>query len=120
VLPLKEGTHDRAAALIEQRPPFDPEQVSLERYHVFLTDREAILVFEADSAEAVDRLGKRLGLWAAAAWKELLAGPVRLAEDVSSWVRPQPDEYVSSTPCPGPGDSDGGDLYAPEESTQAR
>jgi hypothetical protein len=114
VLPLKEGAHDRAAAVLEQGPPFDPEQVGLERHQVFLTDREAIFVFEADAAEAVDRLVKDTTLWgAAAAWKELVAGPPRLAEEAYSWVHAQPTEYISSAPSPGPGDSDGGDLYAP-------
>ncbi len=115
VLPLKEGAHDRAAAVLEQGPPFDPKAAGLERHQVFITDREAIFVFEADVAEAVDRLVNDTTLWsAAAAWKELVAGPPRLAEEAFSWVRPHPDEYISSAASPGPGDSDGGDLYAPE------
>jgi hypothetical protein len=114
VLPLKEGVQERAAAVLEQGPPFDPEQAGLERHQVFLTDREAIFVFEAEAGDALDRLVKDTTLWgAAAAWKELVAGPPRLAEEAFSWVRAHPDEYISSAPSPGPGDSDGGDLYAP-------
>jgi hypothetical protein len=114
VLPLKEGAQDRAAAVLEQGPPFDPKQAGLERHQVFITDREAIFVFEADAADAVDRLVKDMTLWgAAAAWKDLVAGPPRLAEEAFSWVRPHADEYISSAASPGPGDSDGGDLYAP-------
>ncbi|HEX9350795.1 MAG TPA: hypothetical protein VF877_05950 [Gaiellaceae bacterium] len=114
VLPLKEGAHDRAAAVLEQGPPFDPEQAGLERHQVYLTDREAIFVFEADAADAVDRLAKDTTLWgAAAAWKELVAGPPRLAEEAFSWVQAPPIEYISSGPSPGPGDSEGGDVYSP-------
>jgi len=114
VLPLKEGARDRAAAVLEQGPPFDPEQVGLERHHVFLTGHEAIFVFEADETDAVDRLVGDTTLWAAAAaWKDLVAGPPRLAQDVYSWVRAHPAEYLSFEPTPGPGDSEGGDLYSP-------
>jgi hypothetical protein len=46
-------------------------------------------------------------------WSELAAGPPRIAENGSSWVGLDPLEHVSFTPTPGPGDSDGGDVYAP-------
>jgi hypothetical protein len=114
VLPLKAGAHERAAAVLEQGPPFDPEEAGLERHQVFLTGREAIFVFEADAADAVDRLVKDPNLWGAAgAWTDLVAGPPRIAEETFSWVQAHPMEYVSSASTPGPGDSDGGDLYAP-------
>jgi hypothetical protein len=114
VLPLKEGTHDRAAVVLEHGPPFDPERAGLDRHQVFLTDREAIFVFEAEAADAVDRLVKDTTLWGAAAtWKELVAGPPRVADEAFSWLRAHPMEYISFAPSPGPGDSEGGDLYAP-------
>jgi hypothetical protein len=114
VLPLKEGAHEGAAAVLEQGPPFDPEQVGLERHQVYLTEREAIFVFEADVADAVDRLVNDLSLWgAAAAWIDLVAGPPRIAQEAFSWVRAHTTEYVSSASTPGPGDSEGGDLYPP-------
>ena len=56
VLPLREGTSEQAAELLRGGPPFDPEEVGLERHHVFLTEREAVFVFEADSQDAADRL----------------------------------------------------------------
>lgn len=114
ILPLKEGAHDRAAAVIERGPPFDPKEAGLERHQVFITDREAIFVFEADAADAVNRLAKDMTLWGAAeAWKDLVAGPPRIAEETFSWVQAHPTEYVSSASTPGPGDSEGGDLYPP-------
>jgi hypothetical protein len=112
VLPLVEGAADRAAELLRGGPPFDPDEVGLGRHQVFLTESEAIFFFEAESSEAADRLLSNGRLWAAAAaWKELVAGPPRLAEDVYSWYRAKRADYVSFEPTPGPGDSEGGDLF---------
>lgn len=112
VLPLVEGASEGVAELLRKGPPFDPDEVGLQRHQVFLTDSEAIFVFEADSAQAADRLLSSSRLWAAAAaWKDLVAGPPRIADDVYSWTRPPADEYVSFEATPGPGDSEGGDLF---------
>ena len=112
VVPLQEGASRRAAELLREGPPFDPEDVGLERHHVFLTDQEAVFVFEADDPGAAERLAANGNLWsAAAAWKELVAGPPRLADDAYSWLRPHVPDDVSFAATPGPGDSDGGDLF---------
>jgi hypothetical protein len=112
VLPLREGSTEQAAELLHGGPPFDPEEVGLERHHVFLTDREAVFVFEADSRDVADKLIGEGRFWSAAsAWKELVDGPPRLAEDAYSWVRPRASNDVSFEPTPGPGDSDGGDVF---------
>jgi hypothetical protein len=85
----------------------------LDRHEVFLTADEAIFVFE--SHLGVDALTSLLGdpkLWeAAAAWREYVAGPPRIAEDVFSWSRSESQNGVVYLATPGPGDSDGGDLY---------
>jgi hypothetical protein len=112
VLSLRDDATERAAELLRGGPPFDPEAVGLERHHVFLTDREAVFVFEADSPDAAERLVGDGAFWSAAsAWEELVEGPPRLAEDLYSWVRPQVPDDISFAPTPGPGDSDGGDLF---------
>jgi hypothetical protein len=112
VLPLREGASERAAQLLRGGPPFGPEAVGLDRHHVFLTDEEAVFVFEADDLQAVERLIGDETFWkAATAWKELVAGPPRIAENGYSWVRPRVSEHISYEPTPGPGDSDGGDLF---------
>ena len=112
VLPLREGKSEQAAELLHGGPPFDPEEIGLERHHVFLTEREAVFVFEADSRGAAEKLVGEGGFWSAAsAWKDLVEGPPRLAEDAYSWVRPHVPDDVSFEPTPGQGDSDGGDLY---------
>jgi hypothetical protein len=112
VLPLREGASKQAADLLRGGPPFDPEEVGLERHHVFLTEAEAVFVFEAESRDVAERLVGEGSFWSAAsAWKDLVAGPPRLAEDAYSWVRPNVPDNVSFDPTPGPGDSDGGDLF---------
>ena len=121
VLPLKEGALARARELIAAGPPFDPSQAGLLRHHVFLLEHEAIFVFEA--ARDDKRLHRLLGrpdLWAAAeSWGELAAGPPHVAEGVYDWERAAEAGMngfagtLSFEPTPGPGDSDGGELYAP-------
>jgi hypothetical protein len=111
VIPLKPGTSGRVASLFRHGPPFDPEAAGLERHHVFVTEHEAVFVLEGETREAIERLAREAGAWSG--WIELAAGPPRLAEDVYDWIRPEPAENVVYTPTPGPGDSDGGDLFAP-------
>ncbi len=114
VLPLKQGARERAHALLEKGPPFDLEASGLERHHVLLTDESAVFVFEAETSDAVERLASDETLWSAVAgWTDLIAGPPLLAEDVYSWIRPVETEDVSFGPTPGPGDSEGGDVFAP-------
>ena len=114
VVPLHQGEADHAQALLRKGPPFDPDAAGLERHHVFLTDHEAVFVFEADAHDAVVRLASDPTLWeAVAGWTDLVAGPPRLAKDVYSWVRSHASEVVSFASTPGPGDSEGGDVYTP-------
>jgi hypothetical protein len=90
VIPLKKEAYEPARRLVEAGPPFDPEQVAgLDRHEVFLTSEEAVFVFESElGAEALEPLLAEPKLWdAAAAWRDHLAGPPRLAEDVFSWTR---------------------------------
>jgi hypothetical protein len=115
VVPLEQGAHERAHALLRKGPPFDPQAAGLERHYAFITDHEAIFVFGTEDRDAVVRLAEDPSLWGAAAgWSDLVAGPVRIAEDVYSWARPHPAEEVFSDATPGPGDSEGGDVYSPD------
>jgi hypothetical protein len=112
VLPLREGASEQAATLLRGGPPFDPQEVGLERHHVFLTESEVVFVFEADSRDAAEKLIGEGRFWSAAsAWKDLVAGPPQVAEEAYSWVRLHVPDDVSFEPTPGPGDSDGGDLF---------
>jgi hypothetical protein len=114
VLPLKPGARARADELLAKGPPFDPEAAGLEAHDVFISGDEAVFVFEAPERHALDRLVAEAPVWAAAAaWTEILSGAPRFAEEAYTWRRPEQDESISSAPTPGPGDSDGGDIYPP-------
>jgi hypothetical protein len=114
VLPLKRGLRARAETLLQLGPPFDPEAAGLESYEMLVTDDEVIFLFEAPEQHVVGRLVAEASAWTAAeTWKDLVAAPPRLAERAYAWRRREPQEQLSSAPTPGPGDSDGGDIFAP-------
>lgn len=114
VLPLKEGARDAVRSLLDAGPPFDPSRIAgLERHEVLLTASEAVFLFESNAdARALDALLAEPVVWqSAAAWRDHLAGPPRIAEVVFSWSRPAGQDDVSFLATPGPGDSDGGDVF---------
>lgn len=114
VLPLRPGAHEAVRRLLAEGPPFDVEHIpQLDRHGVFLTREEAIFVFEsAGGADAMVALLSRSEFWQAAGlWQEHIAGPPRLAEDAYSWSRAEETDELSFLPTPGPGDSDGGDIF---------
>jgi hypothetical protein len=114
VVPVTESAREQVRVLIAKGPPFDLPSSGLDAHHVFLTEREAIFVFEAADRSVLERLVANVDVWAAAeAWREYLAGEPRLAQDAYSWTRSDVPEGVSFAPTPGPGDSDGGDVYPP-------
>lgn len=89
VVPLREGTAARARALLAEGPPFELETTDLERHEVYLTDREAVFLFETAGDEPPLRLraGNPMLRTAAAAWRECMAGRPRKAETAFSWAR---------------------------------
>jgi hypothetical protein len=91
VLPLKPGKIDRARALVAEGPPFDPEDKSLARHEVFLTDREAIFVFfGANACRSIREIVRDTSVWAVAnRWSTCLAGRPRLAETGYAWPPPR-------------------------------
>jgi hypothetical protein len=90
VLPLKPGTAERARELVEAGPPFDLAGAELEQHHVFVTEREAIFMFEgADARETVERLIRNPRVVREAArWRECIAGRPRLGDETFSWNNP--------------------------------
>lgn len=89
VVPLEEGSHERARALLEEGPPFDLEETEFDRHHVFLTQKEAVFVFEAPGpAATLSFPAEDVGLWkAAAAWGECMSARPRKAQTAYSWER---------------------------------
>ncbi|HSC90381.1 MAG TPA: hypothetical protein VLB86_01855 [Gaiellaceae bacterium] len=90
VVPIKPEARERAAALIGAGPPFELEGAELTRHDVFLTDREAVFVFEGEGASALlARLPRTPGAWRAAlAWKDVVDGRPRVAEEAYTWAGP--------------------------------
>jgi len=90
VVPLKEGAAGRTRELLGEGPPFELETTHLERHEVFLTEHEAVFVFDtAGEAPALElEAGNPQLRRAAAAWREVMAGRPRKAETAFSWERP--------------------------------
>lgn len=115
VLPLKPGARDRAEALLREGPPFDLEETRVDRHQVFVTDLEVVFVFEGEGpGEPLDLPAGDPAVWKAAAdWQACLSAPPRVAVTAYSWERAEDGEGVSFTSTPGPGYSEGGELYSP-------
>ena len=114
VVPLAPGGRDTALELLGKGPPFDPEGIQgLDRHEVFVTPEEAVFVFESDiGADALAQLLAEPGFWQEPReWQKLIAAPLRIAEGHSLWTRWEPADELSFLPTPGPGDSEGGDIY---------
>jgi hypothetical protein len=89
VVPLRKGAAARARELVAEGPPFELETTELDRHEVYLTDSEAVFVFETVGDEPPLRLqaGNPMLREAAAAWRECMAGRPRKAETLFSWTR---------------------------------
>jgi hypothetical protein len=89
VVPIRRGKAEVARQLVEEGPPFELEDVGLERHHVFVGEREVVFFFEGEeAAAAVDSLARSPGvLKAAVRWRGILAGRPRLAEERFAWSR---------------------------------
>ena len=98
ILPLRPGEEARAHARLAVEPP---AQGATEAY---VTEQE--IVFLLGTGADVDRIVTE--------WADLAAGPPRMAEGVYSWLLPQLTDEAFFTPTPGPGDSEGGDVFDPE------
>jgi hypothetical protein len=95
VLPLRDGCESRARELATSGPPFDPQELPLESHELFLTSNEAVFVFESRSGTTIESLLDTLDIWAAATtWRDLVAGPPRLASPAYSWHRPPSHERI--------------------------
>ena len=116
VVPLKEGAYEQARALLASGPPFDLEQTEFVRHRVHATKQEVVFVFDSPQPGATLRLpGEDVSLWkVASAWQKVMAGRPRRAETLFSWTRGRSREGFAYEPTPGPGDSEGGDVYPPE------
>lgn len=93
VVPLRPGSRESARQLIQAGPPFQIDDTPLLEHCVYLTDHEAVFVFEGpDAREAVEHVLGEADVWqAATAWRAILASKPRLAETVFTWQRGDSD-----------------------------
>ncbi len=89
VVPLRPDRLEEARRLIEAGPPFELGETQLEAHCIYLTDREAVFVFEGpDARETVERVVGEAGVWeAATAWRTCISEKPRVAETAFSWRR---------------------------------
>jgi hypothetical protein len=86
VIPLKHGAKPKAESLLAQGPPFDPADLGLESHEVFLTEHEAVFVFEGVPSVMLRRSAEDETIWTAAeAWEPLVEGSIRFAERAFAW-----------------------------------
>lgn len=114
MLPIRRGSRARAKRLLAKGPPFDSEAAGFESHEILVSEEEVVFVFEAPGQHIRDRLVAEASEWTAGgAWKELVAAAPRFAETAFASRHSEPQDQLSSAPTPGPGDSDGGDIFAP-------
>jgi hypothetical protein len=89
VVPLRAGKADRARELVAGGPPFDVSALELDAHHVFVTEREAVFMFEGAAArETLERLVRSPRVVREAGkWSDCLAGRPRLADESYAWRR---------------------------------
>jgi hypothetical protein len=89
VVPLRPGGYDAAAQLVADGPPFKLSESPLDGHCVYLTEREALFVFEGPNArEVIEEILGEASVWeAATSWRDLLAGKPRVADIAFAWRR---------------------------------
>ena len=86
-LKLREGTHERAAELVAEGPPFDPADLGLARHAVYLGDDLVIFTFEGEGVEQRVRsvINDPVRSTSFVAWMPLLDNRPALAHEVYYW-----------------------------------
>jgi hypothetical protein len=113
IIPIKDGSHEHVRRLVAERPPFARGDPELERRHVFVAEGEVVIFLEGTETSLERVLAAPSLAAVAAAWGEFVASPPRVAEDAPFCVKVDDGEGLSFEPTPGPGYSEGGDLYPP-------
>jgi hypothetical protein len=86
---LRDDAHDEAETLLREGPPFDPEQIGLERHAAYLTATEVVFVFEGREVEWTvnDVIDDPAVAVFFAPWEKLIEGTPRLAQERYYWSR---------------------------------
>jgi hypothetical protein len=88
---LRADAHDEAEVLLREGPPFDPEQLGLERHSAYLTASEVVFVFEGREVEwkVNDLVDDPSVAVFFGPWEKLIEGTPRLAHERYHWSREQ-------------------------------
>ncbi|MGZ4358646.1 MAG: hypothetical protein ACXVY8_01000 [Gaiellaceae bacterium] len=91
VLRIRPSSREQVLKLLADGPPFDPELVSLEQHHVFLSDDAVYFLFEgASESQLMERMLRRPSMWRAYfAWREHIVGHPIVADTIFAWKAPQ-------------------------------
>jgi hypothetical protein len=86
---LRDDAHDEAEVLLKEGPPFDPEELGLDRHSVYLTASELVFVFEGPEVEWIvnDIVDDPVVAVFFAPWEKLIEGTPRLAHERFYWSR---------------------------------
>lgn len=89
VVPIRRGRREQVRQLIQAGAPLDPERSTLEWHRIYLTDREAIFLFEGpDVRRFLEELVRTPQAWrVASAWAEVIGGKPRVGEEEYAWRR---------------------------------
>jgi hypothetical protein len=90
-VPIDPAHTERVRALVRRGPPYDLSEVpGLEHHDVYVTDHEAIFLFEgADPGFAVERVMRDARVWRALeAWDDHVTGRPSVVEPDYTWSRP--------------------------------
>lgn len=91
VVPLAEGRAEVVEEFLAEGPPFDPKGIGLESHQVFLTDREAVFVFDTvEGARAFERILAEPDFWdVVPAWEHSVSAEPRIGTLVYEWRESQ-------------------------------
>ena len=86
---LRDDAHDDAETLLREGPPFEPEQIGLERHGAYLTAGEVVFVFEGSEVEWTvnDVVDDPAVAAFFGPWKRLIEGTPRFAHEHYFWSR---------------------------------
>ena len=84
---LQPGKHEDAEALLRKGPPFDPDELGLQRHAAYLTASEVVFVFEAPEVEWIvsDIIDDPVLSAAFGPWRAIIEEPPRLAHERFYW-----------------------------------
>lgn len=87
VVPLAEGKDEIVREFLAEGPPFDPAAIGLAGHKVFLTEHEAVFVFDVRTGpQGLERILAEPDFWdVASSWQRCASAKPRLGVEAYSW-----------------------------------